>query len=74
MTTVARSPMAGGKGGKAATKSSSSDVEDGAEGLDDIAGVPETKARFDRVLEVEWPVVRIGGLWGRKAGIMQTWI
>lgn len=47
--------MAGGKGGKAGTKASSSDVEEGAESLDDIAGVPETKARFDRVLEVEWP-------------------
>lgn len=47
--------MAGGKGGKAGTQASSSDVEEGAESLDDIAGVPETKARFDRVLEVEWP-------------------
>lgn len=44
--------VAGGKGGKAGAKAASSNDEDGAESLDDIAGVSETKARFDRVLEV----------------------
>lgn len=41
----------GGKGGKG-NKADAAHGEEGTESLDDIAGIPETKARFDRVLEV----------------------
>ncbi|CAM9579541.1 unnamed protein product [Ectocarpus sp. 12 AP-2014] len=41
----------GGKGQKASAPSSTADGEDVAESLDDIAGIPESKARFDKVLQ-----------------------
>lgn len=43
--------LAGKKGGKG-QNASADDGDSGAESLDDIAGIPESKARFDRVLEV----------------------
>ena len=44
--------QAGGKGGKGQKGAASASAEGETESLDDIAGIPETKARFDRVLEV----------------------
>ncbi|CAM9241359.1 unnamed protein product [Scytosiphon promiscuus] len=43
---AAKKGKKGGKGQKA-----SADAGDGAESLDDIAGIPESKARFDKVLQ-----------------------
>lgn len=41
----------GGKAGKGHKGAASASPEEEAESLDDIAGIPDTKARFDRVLE-----------------------
>lgn len=43
--------MSAGKGGAKGRKAHSSE-EDGGESLDEIAGLADTKARFDKVLEV----------------------
>lgn len=42
----------GAKGQKGAAASADDSGDDGAESLDDIAGIPEAKARFDKVLQV----------------------
>lgn len=50
-----RDVVAGGKKGGKGQKSASSSgdgEDDGTESLDDIAGIPESKARFDKVLQV----------------------
>lgn len=44
----------GGKGGKGGGKGQKGGAEEEAISLDDIAGVSETKDRYDKVLEVEF--------------------
>lgn len=43
----------GGKGQKGAAASATDGDDGAAESLDDIAGIPEAKARFDKVLQVQ---------------------
>lgn len=52
----------GGKGHKSAA--GAADEEDSVESLDDIAGIPESKARFEKVLQVCLPFV--GGIVGSE--------
>lgn len=56
--------MSAGKGGAKGRKGHSSE-EDGGESLDEIAGLADTKARFDKVLEVSlFPLKMLQGRFG----------